>query len=405
MVSGGDKAGVAASASWIKGDGIDIFGHGRGDKDGYENKTFSFKAIARPGDIGEFGLVGRYIDYRDQFDGNNPNPPYNRIDTRDNSHATTKAIRGWATLGRDPDAPWSGTLETQYLTSDNRNFDGRSPLNATSGDRLRISGQGIARFAVGKTRHSLILRLEREDESYTANDVAFGGFTNQRQERGRTTVIGEWQASFGKLVDTDLAVRHDNFSDFSDKTTIRAGAVVHLTDHLALTGIYGDGISQPTFNDLFGFFPGSYIGNPNLKPETSRGLEAGIRWRSPRLDLTLTGFSNRLKDEIVAVFGPPPFFLGSSANATGKSRRRGIEFSGEWRPLSGLTINGDYAYLDANEQKVAGGARLHEIRRPRHSGNLSATYVAGRLTLAGASPMSASATTPTSISPSRSTRT
>jgi vitamin B12 transporter len=382
VVSGGDKAGITASGSWIKSDGIDILGGGHGDKDGYENKTFSFKAIARPGVTGEFGLVGRYIDYRDQFDGTDPNT-FLRADTLDNSHATTKAIRGWATLGRDPNAPWSGTLEAQYLTSDNRNFTGHAPLNTTSGDRLRISAQGISRFAIGGSRHNFILRLEREDENFRASDIAFGGATNQQRNRGRTTVIGEWKGSFGALLDTDLAVRHDDFSDFKDSTTVRAGAVVHVTRKLALTGSYGDGIAQPTFNDLFGFFPGSYVGNPNLKPERSRGFEAGVRWRSPRLDVTLTGFSNRLTDEIVSVFGPAPDFLGTAANADGKSRRRGIELSAEWRPLPGLAVDGDYTYLDANEQKVSGGARLHEVRRPKHSANLSATYSAGRLTLAG----------------------
>jgi vitamin B12 transporter len=383
LVSGGDKAGIAASGSWIRSDGVDILGGGGGDKDGYENKTFSFKAIARPGNVGEFGLVGRYIDYRSQFDGTNPNPPFNRIDTLDNSHAVTKAIRGWVTLGRGPDAPWSGTLEAQFLKSNNDNFKGRTFLNTTSGDRLRLSAQGVSRFAVGGSRHSLIVRLEREDETFTRRDVDNFGLSDLRRNRGRTTVIGEWQASFGTLIDTDLAIRRDDFSDFKDATTIRAGAVVHLTRNLALTGSYGDGIAQPTFNDLFGFFPGSYIGNPDLRPERSRGLEAGIRWRSQRLDLSLTAFSNRLKDEIVSVFGPPPDFLGTAVNASGKSRRRGVELSGEWRPLPGLAVNADYTYLDADEQKVAGAVRLHEIRRPRHSANLSATYVAGRLTLAG----------------------
>ena len=382
VVSGGDKAGITASGSWIKSAGIDILGGGHGDKDGYENRTFSFKAIARPGDIGEFGLTGRYIDYRAQFDGIDPNT-FLRADTLDNSHAITKAIRGWATLGRDPDAPWSGTLEAQYLHSDNENFNDRTFLNRTSGDRLRISAQGVSRFAIGGSKHSLIFRVEREDESFTRRDVDNFGLTDVDRDRGRTTVIGEWQASFGKLIDTDLAVRHDNFSDFKDTTTLRAGAVVHLTPQLALTGSYGDGIAQPTFDDLFGFFPGSYVGNPDLRPEQSRGFEAGVRWRSPRFDLTLTAFSNRLKDEILLVFGGPPDFLATSVNATGKSRRRGIELTGEWRPVPGLVIDGDYTYLDANEQKAASGARVREVRRPKHTANLSATYTADRLTLAG----------------------
>lgn len=383
VVSGGDRFGITASGSWLKSDGIDILGGGLGDKDGYENKTFSFKAIARPGVIGEFGLVGRYVDYRARFDGLDPNT-FLRADARDNSHAITKAIRGWVTLGRAPDAPWSATVDAQFLKSNNDNFNRRNFLNKTSGDRLRIAAQGVSRFAIGGSKHSLILRVEREDERFARRDVDSFGATDTDQQRGRTTFIGEWQASFGKLVDTDLAVRHDSFSDFKKTTTIRAGAVVHLTPHLALIGSYGDGIAQPTFDDLFGFFPGSYVGNPNLKPEQSRGVEAGVRWRSPRFDLALTAFSNRLKDEILLVFGGPPDFLATSVNATGKSRRRGIELTGQWRPLAGLVIDGDYTYLDAQEQKAAAGARVREVRRAKHTANLAVTYTAGRLTLAGA---------------------
>ncbi len=357
VVSGGDKAGITASGSWIKSDGIDILGGGHGDKDGYENKTFSFKAIARPGDIGEFGLVGRYIDYRDQFDGTDP-ITFLRADTLDNSHAVTKAIRGWATLGRDPDAPLSGTLEAQYLYSDNKNFNDRMFLNRTAGDRLRVAAQGVSRFVIGGSKHSLILRLEREDETFIRRDVDNFGATDLDRDRGRSTIIGEWQAGFGKLVDTDLAVRHDNFSDFRDATTIRAGAVVHLTSQFALTGSYGDGISQPTFDDLFGFFPGSYVGNPDLKPEQSRGFEAGVRWRSPRFDLALTAFSNRLKDETLLVFGGPPDFLATSVNATGKSRRRGIELTGEWRPSPASSSMATIPISTPMSRRPLAGARV-----------------------------------------------
>ena len=116
----------------------------------------SFKAIARPGDIGEFGLAGRYVDYRTQFDGIDPNI-FLRADTLDNSRAITKAVRGWVTLGRGLDAPWSGTLEAQYLQSSNDNFNDRTFLNTTSGDRLRISAQGVARFAIGEVTAACVL--------------------------------------------------------------------------------------------------------------------------------------------------------------------------------------------------------------------------------------------------------
>ena len=100
------------------------------------------------------------------------------------------------------------------------------------------------------------------------------------------------------------------------------------------------------------------------------------------MDLTLTGFSNQLRDEIVSTFDSSTG-LSSAANATGRSRRRGIEFNGEWRPLSSLVVDAGYTYLDANQQTVSGGPRVAEVRRPKHCANLSASYIVGRLTVGG----------------------
>ena len=38
-------------------------------------------------------------------------------------------------------------------------------------------------------------------------------------------------------------------------------------------------------------------------------------------------------------------------------------------------MTGAYTYTDASEQMVAGGSRLDEVRRPRHTGSLNAAYV------------------------------
>ena len=68
---------------------------------------------------------------------------------------------------------------------------------------------------------------------------------------------------------------------------------------VTLSGSYGEGIAQPTFFDLFGFFPGCFVGNPALRPETSRGGEAGCAGRTARRRAALTGFASRLSNEIV----------------------------------------------------------------------------------------------------------
>jgi vitamin B12 transporter len=375
--AGGDKAGVAASVTRLRGDGIDIFGGGAGDRDGFSNLAASLKGAARFGLDGEIGFAGHYIRANSEFDGTPP-PFFVRSDTLDSSRAELGATRIWTRLGLATDAPWSLQLDGQYLHSSNRNRNGDAPLNRTLADRLRIGGKLIRRFDGG--RQVLIAAAEREEESFAALDQAVFFAPDQRRTRGRTAFVGEWRAQWASAFSTDVAVRRDDFNRFEDSTTVRAGFVARPARRLRLHAAYGEGIAQPTFFDLYGFDPTSFIGNPALTPERSRGYEAGVAWEAKRFDAGVTAFSNRLSGEIVEDFTVFPFTV---RNAAGKSRRRGIEASAEMRPLPGLRIGANYTWLDARDRRTGTGSRAPEPRRPKHSANFAADWSRGRLMFGG----------------------
>lgn len=377
LVAGGGGAGIAASLTGLRSDGIDIFGGGAGDRDGFSNLAARLKAVIRPGGVGEAGIVGHYIRATSRFDGT-PAPLFRRADTLDSSRSELGAARAWARLGLDADAPWSVELDGQYLHSSNRNFDGPAPLNRTLADRLRVGGKLVRRFAAGRVRHNLIVAAEREEESFAALDQAVFFAPDQRRSRGRTAYVGEWRAQWGPSLSTDLAVRHDDFNRFENSTNVRAAVVDRPLGRLRLHAAYGHGIAQPTFFDLYGFDPTSFIGNPDLAPERSRGLEAGVAWEGRRLGLGATAFSNRLSGEIVEDFTTFPFTV---RNAAGKSRRRGVEASAEVRPMAGLRVSANYTWLDALERRVGAGRGSAEPRRPRHGANVVADWTKGPLAM------------------------
>jgi vitamin B12 transporter len=377
LVAGGGEAGVAASVTGLRSDGIDIFGGGAGDRDGFGNVAARLKAAIRPGGDGEVGVVGHYIRATSQFDGT-PAPLFRRADTLDSSRSELGAVRAWARLGLGEDSAWSAELDGQYLHSSNRNLNGAIPLNRTLADRLRIGGKLVRRFTAGNARHMLIAAAEREEESFAALDQAVFFAPDQRRTRGRTAYVGEWRAQWGWALSTDLAVRHDDFNRFENSTNLRAAVIGRPLDGLRLHAAYGEGIAQPTFFDLYGFDPTSFIGNPELRPERSKGLEAGIAWERRRLVLSATAFSNRLSDEIVEDFGTFPFTV---RNASGKSRRRGVEASAEVRPAAGLRVSANYTWLDARERRVGAAGRSAEPRRPKHSANLAGDWTSGRLVM------------------------
>ncbi|HEU0135033.1 MAG TPA: TonB-dependent receptor [Allosphingosinicella sp.] len=380
LVAGSGEAGVAASLTRLRSDGIDIFGGGAGDRDGFGNLAARLKAAIRPRPDFEIGIVGHYIWATSRFDGT-PAPLFRRADTLDSSKAEIGAVRSWVRLGLSADAPWSVELDGQYLHSSNRNRTGADPLNRTLADRLRIGGKLVRRFSAGGSRHTLIAAAEREEESFAALDQAVFFAPDQRRSRGRTAFVGEWRSQWAGFLHTDLAVRRDDFNRFEDSTNVRAAIVARPLGRLRLHAAYGEGIAQPTFFDLYGFDPTSFIGNPDLKPERSRGLEAGVAWEGARLGLSATAFSNRLSGEIVEDFSTFPFTV---RNAEGRSRRRGLELAAEARPAAGLRIGANYTWLDALERRAGTAGRSPEPRRPRHSANLAADWTTGRL-LAGAS--------------------
>ena len=216
----------------------------------------------------------------------------------------------------------------------------------------------------------MTIAAEHQEETFRARDQAFFGATDQDRSRDLDAGVVEWLADWRPWLNTEIVVRHDRFSAFRDATTLRAGATVKPLRTISLIGSYGEGIAQPSFYDLYGFFPGSFVGNPALKPERSEEWQAGIRWTGRRLTLGLSAFTARLRDEIVDVFDPATF-RSTTANATGTSRRRGIEAEAELRlPQSGR-IGLYYTFLDAEERQVAGGLAVREVRRPRHSAALA----------------------------------
>ena len=207
------------------------------------------------------------------------------------------------------------------------------------------------RFSTGAVEQRLILAADAERETFAARDTIFGGFTNQDRDRSHHAVTVEWRAA-AKGVTGDVAVRRDVFNRFKDATTVRASALVPVGGGFSLAGSYAEGIAQPTFFDLYGFFPNNFVGNPSLKPERSRGFEGSIRFRLPKFGASLTAYRQLLHDEIVDIFDFDTFLSGTE-NRDGTSRRWGVEADLAWQPNSAVRLTASYAYLKATQPSAA----------------------------------------------------
>ena len=364
--------GLAGAVAHQRADGIDAVGSG-GDRDGYRNSALRGLVRWQASEALRLTVNGFHLAGRSQYDGFDPDT-FLRADTADESRNRMSAGRVALEVGQGEDR-WSGSLSASLLGSRNANDLAGVEQNWSEGRRLALDGQINHRLTIGSIEHRLGIALGATRETFEADDTAFGGFTRQDRRRAHQSVTGEWRASWTTWLETDVAVRRDLFNRFKDATSLRAAATVRPVAGLALGLGYGEGIAQPSFFDLYGFFPGSFVGNPTLTPERSRGWEASARYAAKDWSLSLVAYRQRLTDEIVETFDFNTF-LSSVLNSPGTSRRQGVEIEGGWAVAPWLRLSATYAWLDADQPGV--GGRTREVRRPRHSGSVAADGMAGK---------------------------
>jgi vitamin B12 transporter len=186
-----------------------------------------------------------------------------------------------------------------------------------------------------------------------------------------TGYVLSYDVSIGNF-DAGAAYRHDDNDSFESANTYRLQASYRVTDTTRLRASAGSGIKNPTNFELFGFDPGSFIGNPNLKPEKSVGWDVGLdqTFLDGNARFTATYFEATLEDEIFTVFTfvPPFSFFSSPDNRTTDSERKGLELTLDAKLDEAWSVDAVYTYLDAVE------AGLEEIRRTPHTASLNVNY-------------------------------
>jgi vitamin B12 transporter len=368
-----DRTNLSAALGYQRATGINSV-EGPGDKDGYRNLSGRLRGTWRPSTNVELGASALALTGRSEFDGFDFFTGAH-TDTLDSSRNRLGAGRLWASIGNEGTV-WRALVSGTLLGSSNRNYLDQDQQNRTWGSRRNVSAQLERQLSTGSMKHRFIVAADSELERFHARDTAFGGFTDQDRSRRHESLTGEWRANAGPVT-SDLAVRRDIFNRFKDATSVRASLLGQLGSGFSLAGSYSEGIAQPTFFDLYGFFPGSYVGNPELKPESSRGFELALRYRRGPVGASLTAYRQRLHDEIVnnATFT-------SALNASGHSERSGIEATMDWTLGEQLRVSANYAYLEATQPDALTGEQLTETRRPKHSGSVAFDGSSGPLTYA-----------------------
>lgn len=340
-------------------EGIDISGLG-GERD--SSQSFSASAGLNNVQIGALTLSALYsvsnlrsdFDSDADFDGRLDNT--NNVLITDTNRAN---ITGQFKAG-----PVQNKISLS-LTSTDTSDPNASFQNDTEGRRLQANWAGETTFAKA---HTLTVLAEVEDERFE-NFGGIGAGQNQTNNITNFAIAGDYKYGQGPITVTG-SVRQDFNDQFGNRVTWRVGGGYNIEAIGGrLYGSYGTGVKNPTLTEIFGFFPGSFIGNPDIQPERSEGFNIGYR-QSFNNDLGFVSvdyFQSDLEDEILTIFNPD--FLSTVANSAADSSREGVEIEASWTPISQFDLGGALTFLDAEEE---GG--VTEIRRPDFTARANATW-------------------------------
>ena len=243
---------------------------------------------------------------------------------------------------------WTNSAFAQIADTTRDGFDFHAPSFGDHGRRYRSSFDSTVRFGDDhvKNRFTMAVDAEREEFQNTSPGIGFDKSTHRIDTLGFVT---QYDLTIDDRLSLSASARIDNNSLFADDATYRATASYLFPSGTRFHAAYGTGVKDPVPGELFGFSTGQYIGNPNLKPERSRGWEAGIEQTlfGKAVKIGATYFDNRLVDQIDTGFTEVDGqFLQTSFNEQGRSTQQGIETYvsarlGDWR------LDASYTYLHA----------------------------------------------------------
>ena len=240
-------------------------------------------------------------------------------------------------------------------------------LSDNTSETNKVGYLATYRFALPMmtfAKHSVSGLIEKQFETFMPRSDFTTGEDYRRSSVGK---VFEYRGEYADRLFVTGSVRRDDNTAFDDFTTWRSSASLKLPEFaMRPHASVGTGVKYPTFYEQYGFIPGFFVPNPNLKPETSFGWDAGVEFTLIRDKATIdvTYFKTNLENKITSLGFPY-----SLTNETGEAKRQGIEVAGRYKVSPLLSLGLSYTYLDARDS-----AGLAEVRRAPHGGRVDVNY-------------------------------
>jgi len=355
--------------------------YGNTEPDGYSTSTLAAKFGYAFSDELSFSLLLHYnkaatdYDYTGGVNGDDPNYSYSLQESAAKASITSSLF----------DKMWSQSLSFEFMRNFRKYTDGIDAKRPTTSSDARYDGSkkkvewlNTLRFLPSNVTS---VGIDAEEElavsDYYSNGM-YGPF-DSFFPRAESTTFGIYAQDQITVIDQGfltIGTRYDKHKRFGNVTTYRIAPAYFISETgTKFRATFGTGFKAPSLFNLYD--PG--FGNATLKPERSKGWDAGVEQflLGDRLSLELTYFSNQFSD------------LFSFDNATfktinlAKAKTNGIELSLKYK-AAGIAET-MFTYTMTNSKDKSEGSSDYDqslLRRPQDKASLSALfYLTDRITL------------------------
>ncbi len=337
--------------------------------DYYDNFTVSSKLGFDVTPDFDLGVITRYTNSHLHYTGEDYST-FPALPAAQQSASDTDEYYGRATAHLESlEGDLNQTLGVAFTRNRTATLQPQTPESLNTGERLKLDWQGAIKVS---SAQSVVLGLEDARDEISAPISA---------SMRIASAYLELQSQLGEHWFSALNARYDDNDRFGSKVTYRiAPTWVSSESGTKLKASVGSGFKAPTLSELFQSFPPFIFANPDLKPESSVGYDLGIEQGLGRgmVRIGATWFYNRIRDLVTTA--------GTTYANVGRASTDGVESFVAYQPARQLTLRLDYSYTQATDDA------LHEelLRRPKHKGNLNATWRATDALLLNASVLTVS---------------
>ncbi len=283
-----------------------------------------------------------------------PYPLYIPRDGKNHS-LNNRTLYGFS-LSRESLARWQPSIEMSQSRTGRRHYSDDQWTNSTVGTRNQIV---LSNNVFLHERQTFNLTGEYRSEIFVQNGFASQfGDPNQRRKSFSTALAAEYVFLSDRSFHS-ISIRRDLNQEFKNSTAWRVASTIDFS-LFAWFAMAGVGTKNPSFIQRYGFTPDTFIGNADLKPETGKQVQIGIRKDLDKTALSLALFNDDLQNEIDGFVFDTAGGGFTAKNLDKLSKRRGVELLVD-RKLKRLNFGLSATLVNSYQDNT------REVRRPKYT--------------------------------------